>query len=111
MAVETAPTENKVRFRGWMTAEEAADYLGVGRDYIYRLKSVYDAGGAGVPGFRLGDSGRILMFRMADLDAYRKTHPNLGKLRSTPDDDPAEEGDDEAETEDAAEGEPEPAQA
>lgn len=82
MAVEIEQSENKVRFRGWLTAEEAADYLGVGRDYVYRLKSVYDAGGSGVPGFRLGDSGRILMFRIADLDAYRKTHPNLGKLRS-----------------------------
>lgn len=95
MAVEIEQSENKVRFRGWLTAEEAADYLGVGRDYIYRLKSVYDAGGSGVPGFRLGDSGRILMFRVADLDAYRKTHPNLGKLRSV---DPGEP-EDEPETE------------
>lgn len=91
MAVEMVQGENKVRFRGWLTAEEAADYLSVGRDYIYRLKSVYDAGGAGVPGFRLGDSGRILMFRIVDLDAYRKTHPNLGKMRAQdPDEGPAE---------------------
>ena len=110
-----AQSENKVRFKGWLTAEEAADYLSVGRDYIYRLKSVYDAGGSGVPGFRLGDSGRILMFRIADLDAYRKTHPNLGKLRGTPDPgEPEGEGDeegDEAEAEEDSDGEPEPAQA
>lgn len=80
--------ENTVRFKGWMTAEEAADYLGVGRDYIYRLKGVYEAGGQGLPGFRLGDSGRALMFRIADLDAYKKSHPNLGKLRA-----PASDGD------------------
>lgn len=98
MAVEIEKGENKVRFRGWMTAEEAADYLGVGRDYIYRLKSVYDAGGSGVPGFRLGDSGRILMFRIADLDAYRRGHPNLGRSRATVSDEDSDP-------------EPEPAQA
>lgn len=108
MAVEIAQNENKVRFRGWLTAEEAADYLGVGRDYVYRLKSVYDAGGSGVPGFRLGDSGRILMFRIADLDAYRKTHPNLGKLRNPDPDEPEPEGGEE-EPEPAPEPEPTPA--
>jgi hypothetical protein len=94
MVVEMTPNENKIRVKGWLTAEEAADYLGVGRDYIYRLKSVYDAGGAGVPGFRLGESRRILMFRIDDLDAYRDSHPNLGKMRSPTDageQDPTEE--------------------
>jgi hypothetical protein len=81
MVTETR-AENTVRFKGWMTAEEAADYLSVGRDYIYRLKGVYEAGGQGIPGFRLGDSGRALMFRIADLDAYKRSHPNLGKLRA-----------------------------
>jgi len=95
MVVEMAPDENKIRIKGWLTAEEAADYLGVGRDYIYRLKSVYDAGGAGVPGFRLGESRRILMFRQGDLDAYRATHPNLGKMRN-PDPEGGDAGEDEA---------------
>lgn len=101
-------SENTVSFRGWMTAEEAADFLGVGRDYIYRLKGVYEAGGQGIPGFRLGTSGRALMFRIVDLEAYKKSHPNLGKQRATPEDDPEgePEGDDaEAEDEDAEDGE------
>jgi hypothetical protein len=113
MAVELASAENRVRFRGWVTAEEAAELLGVGRDYIYRLKSVYDEGGSGVPGFRLGDSGRILMFRTADLEAYRKTHPNLGKLRASESPEPEEEEEEEEEesAEDDETPEPEPAQA
>lgn len=98
-------SENTVSFRGWMTAEEAADYLGVGRDYIYRLKGVYEAGGQGIPGFRLGTSGRALMFRIVDLEAYKKSHPNLGKQRATPEDEPEGEDDAEEEDEDAAEDE------
>lgn len=116
MVTETH-AENVVRFKGWMVAEEAADYLGVGRDYIYRLKGVYEHGGAGIPGFRLGDSGRALMFRIADLDAYKSAHPNLGKLRAgtpdDPEDDDEAEDDAEAETdeEEDTEDEPEPAPA
>lgn len=90
---------NVVRFKDWFTAQEAADYLGVARDYIYRLKAIWDEGGAGVPGFRLGDSGQVLMFRLDDLDTYKRQHPNLGRSRRGPDD---ESEDDEAEDDTAA---------
>lgn len=82
------PEENRVVFKGWLPAQEAADYLGVSAAYIYRLKSIYDEGGTGLPGFMLGDSSHVLMFRQSDLDTYRKTHPDLAKNRKT-DSDPA----------------------
>jgi len=62
----------------------------VSREYIYRLKAIYDEGGAGVPGFMLGDKSHVLMFRITDLDAYARSHPDLGKGRSRGDA-PAEE--------------------
>jgi len=77
------PEENRVTFKGWMPAQEAADYLGVSREYIYRLKFMYEEGGVGLPGFLLGDSSRVLMFRTSDLETYKKTHPELGKSRRT----------------------------
>jgi excisionase family DNA binding protein len=73
---------SRVSFMGWLPAQEAADYLGVSREYVYRLKSIYDGGGVGIPGFMLGDKSRVLMFRISDLDAYKKLHPDLGKHRS-----------------------------
>lgn len=93
------PEENRVTFKGWMPAQEAADYLGVSREYIYRLKFMYEEGGVGLPGFLLGDSSRVLMFRTTDLETYKKTHPELGKSRrSRQDPDPAgDEDNDEAE--------------
>jgi hypothetical protein len=71
-----------VSFQGWLPAQEAADHLGVSREYIYRLKSIYDNGGAGIPGFMLGEKSSVLMFRITDLDAYKRTHPDLGKNRA-----------------------------
>jgi len=71
-----------VSFTGWLPAQEAADHLGVSREYIYRLKSIYDNGGAGIPGFTLGDKSSVLMFRVTDLDAYKAGHPDLGKNRT-----------------------------
>ena len=76
-----APDENRVVFKGWLPAQEAADYLNVSREYIYRLKAIYDEGGAGLPGFLLGDTSHLLMFRLTDLDAYKRSHPELGKAR------------------------------
>jgi excisionase family DNA binding protein len=73
---------SRVSFQGWLPAQEAADYLGVSREYVYRLKSIYDGGGVGIPGFMLGDKSRVLMFRVSDLDAYKRLHPDLGKHRS-----------------------------
>jgi hypothetical protein len=70
---------NRVSFKGWLPAQEAADYLGISREYIYRLKNLYDEGSAGVPGFMLGAKSSVLMFRVTDLDAYARTHPDLGK--------------------------------
>jgi hypothetical protein len=88
---------NRVVFKGWLPAQEAADYLGVSREYVYRIKAIYDEGGAGIPGFMLGDSSRVLMFRIKDLDAYARKHPELGKSRNQPDPDPeADEEDKEA---------------
>lgn len=75
---------NRVSFQGWLPAQEAADHLGVSREYIYRLKSIYDNGGAGIPGFMLGDKSSVLMFRISDLDAYKRSHPDLGKGRGDP---------------------------
>lgn len=75
--------ENRVTFKGWLPAQEAADYLGVSREYIYRLKFIYEEGGAGIPGFLLGDTSHVLMFRLSDLDAYKRTHPDLGQNRTT----------------------------
>ena len=80
-SVATADT-NRVSFQGWLPAQEAADHLGVSREYIYRLKAIYDEGGAGVPGFMLGDKSHVLMFRISDLDAYARSHPDLGKGRA-----------------------------
>jgi hypothetical protein len=96
-----ASTENRVIFKGWLPAQEAADHLGVSREYVYRLKSIYDGGGAGIPGFMLGDSSRVLMFRVSDLNAYRRGHPELGKSRQ-PDPDDADDADE------AGDEEPEP---
>jgi len=76
---ETPAQANRVSFKGWLPAQEAADYLGISREYIYRLKNLYDEGSAGVPGFMLGEKSSVLMFRVADLDAYARTHPDLGK--------------------------------
>lgn len=76
---------NRVTFQGWLPAQEAADHLGVSREYIYRLKAIYESGGIGIPGFMLGDRSRLLMFRISDLDAYKATHPDLGKSRRTED--------------------------
>jgi hypothetical protein len=84
------PTENRVVFKGWLPAQEAADYLGVSREYIYRVKAIYDDGGAGVPGFMLGDASKVLMFRVTDLKAYLKKHPELGKGRKISDESPAD---------------------
>lgn len=75
---------NRVSFQGWLPAQEAADHLNVSREYIYRLKAIYDNGGAGIPGFMLGEKSSVLMFRISDLDAYKKSHPDLGKNRSDP---------------------------
>ena len=85
---------NRVVFKGWLPAQEAADYLGVSREYVYRIKAIYDEGGAGIPGFMLGDSSRVLMFRVKDLDAYKRKHPELGKSRQG--DEPEPEADEEA---------------
>lgn len=82
MATDTAENTNRVSFQGWLPAQEAADHLGVSREYIYRLKSIYDNGGAGIPGFMLGEKSSVLMFRITDLDAYKRTHPDLGKNRA-----------------------------
>lgn len=83
---------NRVSFQGWLPAQEAADHMGVSREYIYRLKSIYDQGGAGIPGFMLGEKSSVLMFRITDLDAYKKSHPDLGKSRNEPGE-PANEAD------------------
>jgi hypothetical protein len=93
-----APTENRVIFKGWLPAQEAADYLGVSREYIYRVKAIYDEGGAGVPGFMLGDASKVLMFRTTDLKAYLSKHPELGKNRKSPEPEPAEDAEDEEES-------------
>jgi hypothetical protein len=83
MTTSVATSEvNRVSFQGWLPAQEAADHLGVSREYIYRLKSIYDNGGAGIPGFMLGEKSSVLMFRITDLDAYKRSHPDLGKGRS-----------------------------
>lgn len=82
MTTGTADTQtqaNRVSFKGWLPAQEAADYLGISREYIYRLKNLYDEGAAGVPGFMLGEKSSVLMFRISDLDAYSRSHPDLGK--------------------------------
>lgn len=79
-----SPTSNRVSFKGWLPAQEAANHLGVSREYVYRLKAIYEEGGAGIPGFLLGDQSRVLMFRVADLDAYKRAHPDLGKGRQDP---------------------------
>jgi len=63
----------------------------VSREYVYRLKAIYDDGGAGIPGFMLGDSSRVLMFRMTDLNAYKRAHPELGRGRTQPDPEPGED--------------------
>jgi len=97
------PSENRVVFKGWLPAQEAADYLGVSREYIYRVKAIYDDGGAGVPGFMLGDASKVLMFRVSDLKAYKAKHPELGKGRKDINNDP---DDDDAEAQDS--GEPQP---
>lgn len=89
-----APTQNRVVFKGWLPAQEAADYLGVSREYIYRVKAIYDEGGAGVPGFMLGDASKVLMFRVSDLKAYLKKHPELGKGRKNADTDTDDGGED-----------------
>ena len=100
---------NRVVFRGWLPAQEAADYLGVSREYVYRIKAIYDEGGAGIPGFMLGDSSRVLMFRVKDLDAYARKHPELGKSRNQPDPEPeADEENEEAGEENGKEPAPEP---
>jgi hypothetical protein len=91
------PDENRVVFKGWLPAQEAADYLGVSREYIYRVKAIYDGGGAGVPGFMLGDASKVLMFRTADLKAYKAKHPELGKGRKTDQDDTEDEAEDSGE--------------
>ena len=88
-----APSENRVVFKGWLPAQEAAEYLGVSREYIYRVKAIYDEGGAGVPGFMLGDASKVLMFRVSDLKAYLKKHPELGKGRKNADPDPQDDAD------------------
>jgi len=90
--VVDSPEANRVVFKGWLPAQEAADYLGVSREYIYRLKSIYEEGGAGIPGFMLGDSSHVLMFRQTDLDAYKRTHPELAKNRRTTGGDPETTG-------------------
>jgi hypothetical protein len=93
---------NRVVFRGWLPAQEAADRLGVSREYIYRLKAIYDEGGAGIPGFLLGEEAHVLMFRISDLDAYARAHPDLSKprTRTTGQTQEAGEEDDADETED-----------
>jgi len=90
--------ENRVVFKGWLPAQEAADYLGVSREYIYRVKAIYDDGGAGVPGFMLGDASKVLMFRISDLKAYKSKHPELGKGRKTETDDDETEAENPGET-------------
>lgn len=83
MTTSVASAEaNRVSFQGWLPAQEAADHLGVSREYIYRLKAIYDEGGAGIPGFMLGEKSSVLMFRVTDLDAYARSHPDLGKGRA-----------------------------
>jgi hypothetical protein len=80
---ETTGEQSRVVFKGWLPAQEAADYMGVSREYVYRMKALYDEGGPGIPGFLLGDSSHLIMFRTRDLDAYMRTHPDLGKRRTT----------------------------
>jgi hypothetical protein len=112
--VNASPAQNRVVFKGWLPAQEAADYLGVSREYIYRVKAIYDGGGAGVPGFMLGDASKVLMFRVSDLKAYKDKHPELGQGRKTPDPAPddEDEADDDAGEEDADDTpDPEPASA
>ena len=101
---------NRVVFKGWLPAQEAADYLGVSREYVYRIKAIYDEGGAGIPGFMLGDSSRVLMFRIRDLDAYKRKHPELGKSRQESDPEPEGEDDEEEAGEEVDDKEPVPAQ-
>src|SRR5262245_17555195 len=86
----TASDTNRVSFQGWLPAQEAADHLGVSREYISRLKSIYDNGGAGIPGFMLGEKSSVLMFRITDLNAYKKSHPDLGKNRASADEEAQE---------------------
>lgn len=73
---------SRVVFKGWLPAQEAADYMGVSREYVYRMKALYDQGGPGIPGYLLGDSGHLIMFRIRDLDAYVRSHPDLGRRRA-----------------------------
>lgn len=108
MTQTVATDTNRVVFKGWLPAQEAADYLGVSREYVYRIKAIYDEGGAGIPGFMLGEVSRVLMFRQKDLDAYQRKHPELGKSRQQPDPDP--EGDEEDGEAGDANGEGEPAE-
>ena len=103
MTSSVAPDTNRVVFKGWLPAQEAADFMGVSREYVYRLKSIYDEGGAGIPGFMLGDSSRVLMFRESDLRAYMKAHPDLAKNRSGRSSEPGEEDDDDDEGDEAEE--------
>lgn len=83
-SVEDRPEQelSRVVFKGWLPAQEAADYLGVSREYVYRMKALYDQGGPGIPGYLLGDTGHLIMFRVRDLDAYAKAHPDLGRRRA-----------------------------
>jgi hypothetical protein len=82
--VEERPTGelSRVVFKGWLPAQEAADYMGVSREYVYRMKALYDQNGPGIPGYLLGDSGHLIMFRIRDLDAYVRAHPDLGRRRA-----------------------------
>ena len=105
MVQSVSAETNRVVFKGWLPAQEAADYLGVSREYVYRIKAIYDDGGAGIPGFMLGDSSRVLMFRLKDLDAYARKHPELGKSRQQPDPEP---DDDEEAGDTNGDEEPEP---
>ena len=51
---------------GWLTSEEAADYLGLSRASLHNLVS-----SGRLP--RHGEKGTTLRFRPSDLDAYAET--------------------------------------
>lgn len=58
-----------VELAGFMTAQEAAGFLGVRARYLYSIKRYLP------PTY----VGRALLYRREDVERYGANHPNLGK--------------------------------
>ena len=63
---------------GWITANQVAEMLGVGQAYVHRLVDI----GLLPEGRRVGGAQRVTFFRQEVVEAYMKTHPNVGKRRA-----------------------------